>query len=86
MEKLTTFDFTIIYCKRVKNLINGLSRRSDFKDDNELSITRRQLLSNFLSKFQKHLEDTKNDPVKEQNIDFDETFLFKTVLNLIGIP
>ena len=41
IEKLTAFDFIIIYYKKVKNLINSLSRRFDFKDNNELSATRR---------------------------------------------
>ena len=83
MKELTTFDFTIIYYKRVKNLINSLSRRFDFKDNNELSTTRYQPLLNFLSKFQEHLGDIKNDPIEEQNIDSNETPLFGNVLNLI---
>ena len=29
---------------------------------------------------------SKNDPTKKQNIDFDKTFLFKSILNLIEIP
>ena len=65
MEELTTFNFTVIYCKRIKNLINGLFRQPDFKDDNELSITKRQLFPNFLFKFQEHLKNTKNDPVEK---------------------
>ncbi len=65
MEKLATFDFTIIYCKEAKNPIDGLSRRSNFKDDSELSTTKRQFISNFLSKFQEHLKDIKSDLVKE---------------------
>ena len=65
MEKLIAFDFTIIYCKEAKNLIDGLFRQSDFKNDNELFTTRRQLLLNFLSKFQKYLKGTKSDPAKE---------------------
>ncbi len=83
MEKLITFDFIIIYCKKAKNLTNGLSRRSNFKDNNELFIMRRQSFLNFLSKFQKHLKNTKNDPAEEQNIDSNETPLFKSVLNLV---
>ena len=51
IEKLIAFDFTIIYYKKAKNLIDNLSQRSNFKDNNELSITRRQPLLNFLSKF-----------------------------------
>ncbi len=86
IEELTAFDFTIIYRKRVKNPIDGLSRRSDFKDDSELSTTRCQPLLNFLSKFQEYLEDAKNDPVKKQSIDFDKTPLLGNVLNLVGIP
>ncbi len=83
MEELTTFNFTIIYYKKVKNLINGLFRQPDFKDDNKLSTIKRQSLLNFLSKFQKHLKNTKNNPVKKQNIDFDKTSLSKNVLNLV---
>ncbi len=83
---MTTFDFTIIYYKRVKNPTDGLSRRPDFKDNNELSTTKYQPLPNFLSKFQEHLKDIKNDPIEEQNIDFDETPLFENVLNLTGTP
>ncbi len=86
IEELTAFNFTIIYYKKAKNPINGLSRQSDFKDNNELSTTKHQLLPNFLSKFQKHLKDTKSDPIEEQNIDFDKTLLFENVLNLTGIP
>src|SRR6266699_2316114 len=86
MEKLTIFDFIIIYCKKAKNLVNGISRQPDFKDDNELSITKHQFLPNFLSKFQKHLEDVKNDPIKEQNIDSNETLLPRNVLNLAEAP
>ncbi len=66
MEELITFDFTIIYYKKVKNPINGLSRRSDFKDNNELSITKYQSFLNFLSKFKEHLEDVKNDLLKNR--------------------
>ena len=65
MEELTAFNFTIIYYKRVKNPTDSLSRRFNFKDNSELSITKCQPFLNFLSKFQKHLEDTKNDPVEE---------------------
>ena len=83
---MAAFNFTIIYYKKAKNPTNGLSRRSDFKDDSELSTTKRQPFPNFLSKFQEHLKDTKNDPIEEQNIDSDETPLFKNVLNLIGAP
>ncbi len=86
IEELAAFDFTIIYHERVKNPIDGLSRRSNFKDDSELFATRRQLLPNFLSKFQEHLGGTKNDPAEEQSIDFDETFLPRNVLSLIGVP
>jgi len=59
------FDFIIIYYEEVKNLINGLSQQSDFKDDNELFAIRYQLFLNFLSKFQEHLENTKNDLIEE---------------------
>ncbi len=86
IEELTTFNFTIIYCKGVKNLIDSLFQRSDFKDDCELFTTRRQLLSNFLSKFQEYLKGTKNDLTEEQSIDFGETSLFKSVLSLVGTP
>ena len=65
MEKLTAFNFTIIYCKKVKNLINGLFQRSDFKNDSELFITKCQFLLNFLSKFQEYLKDIKNDSIEE---------------------
>ncbi len=65
IEELVTFDFTIIYYEGVKNPINNLFRRSDFKDDNELFATKRQPLLNFLSKFQEYLKDTKNNLVKE---------------------
>ncbi len=51
IEELITFDFTIIYCKKVKNLIDNLSRRLDFKDNNKLSVIRRQFLLSFLFKF-----------------------------------
>ncbi len=51
MEELIAFDFTIIYCKKVKNLVNGLFRRFDFKDDNKLSTMKYQLFLNFLSNF-----------------------------------
>ena len=40
MKKLTAFNFIIIYRKKAKNPIDGLSRRPDFKDNNELSTTR----------------------------------------------
>ena len=80
---MATFNFTIIYYKKAKNLIDGLSRQSDFKDNNELFITKHQLLLNFLSKFQKHLKNTKNNPIKKQNIDSNKIPLFKNVLNLI---
>ncbi len=86
MEKLTTFDFIIIYCKKAKNLINGLSQQPNFKDNNELFATKYQPLSNFLSKFQEYLKDTKNNPIKKQSIDSNKTSLFKNVLNLIKIP
>ncbi len=82
MKKLIAFDFTIIYYEEAKNLIDSLFRRFDFKDDNKLFITRRQFLLNFLSKFQEYLKDVKNDLVKEQNIDSNETFLLGNVLNL----
>ncbi len=45
-----------------------------------------QSLLNFLFKFQKHLKNTKNDPIEEQSIDFGKPFLFRNVLNLIGAP
>ena len=86
MKKLIAFNFTIIYYKRAKNLVDGLFRRSDFKDNNELSTTRRQFFPNFLSKFQKHLKDTKNDLTEEQSIDSSKTPLFRNVLNLTGTP
>ncbi len=41
MEKLTAFNFIIIYCKKAKNPVNNLFRRSDFKDNNELFTTKR---------------------------------------------
>jgi len=81
---LTTFDFTIIYHKREKKLVNGLSQRPDFKDNSELFTTKRQFLLNLLSKFQKYLGNTKNNPVEKQNIDSNKTPLFKNILNLIG--
>jgi len=84
MEELIAFDFTIIYYKGVKNLINGLFRRFDFKNDNKLSTTKCQPLPSFLSKFQEHLKDTKNDSIEEQSIDFDKTSLFRSVLSLVG--
>ncbi len=65
MEELTAFDFIIIYYEKAKNLIDGLSRRPDFKDDNKLSTMKCQLLLNFLFKFQKYLKSTKNDLVEE---------------------
>ncbi len=83
IEKLTVFNFTIIYCKKAKNLIDSLVQRSNFKDNNKLSTTKYQLFLNFLSKFQEYLKDTKIDPIKKQNIDFNKTLLFKNVLNLI---
>jgi len=51
MEKLIAFDFTIIYCERVKNLIDSLFRRFDFKDNNELFAIKYQSFLNFLFKF-----------------------------------
>ena len=83
MKELIAFDFIIIYCKGIKNLIDGLFQRSNFKDDNELFTTKRQPLLNFLSKFQKHLKNIKNNPIKKQNIDFNKTPLSKNILNLI---
>ncbi len=83
IKELITFNFTNIYYKKIKNLINNLFRRSDFKDDNELSTIRRQLLLNFLFKFQKHLKNIKSNLIEEQNIDFNKTSLFKSVLNLV---
>ena len=65
IEELTTFDFTIIYCKKVKNPINNLFQQSNFKDNNELSITKRQPFLNFLSKFQEYLGGAKSDLVEE---------------------
>ncbi len=65
MKESVTFDFTIIYYKEAKNLINGLFRRFNFKDNNKLFIMRCQPFLNFLSKFQKHLKDMKNDLAKE---------------------
>ncbi len=85
IEELIVFDFTIIYCKMVKNLADSLSRRFNFKDNSKLSIMKCQPLLNFLSKFQKHLKNAKNDPIEEQNIDFNETSLLRSVLNLIGV-
>ncbi len=85
IEKLTTFDFTIIYREGAKNPTNGLSRRPDFKDDNELFTTRCQLLPNFLSKFQEHLKGAKSDPVEEQSINSGKTLLLRNVLSLIRI-
>jgi len=82
---LITFDFTIIYCKKAKNLIDNLFRQFDFKDDNKLFTTRYQPLLNFLSKFQEYLGDIKNDPIKEQSIDSNKTLLFENVLNLVGV-
>ena len=84
IKELIAFDFTIIYRKKAKNPINGLFRRFNFKDDNKLSTMKRQPLLNFLSKFQKHLKNTKNDLTKKQNINSNETPLLKNVLNLIG--
>ena len=83
---MTVFNFIIIYYKKVKNLIDNLSRRPDFKDDNKLSTTKYQPLLNFLFKFQEYLRDTKNNPIEKQNIDFNKTFLFENVLNLIEVP
>ncbi len=74
----------IIYRKKTKNLINSLFRQPNFKNNNELSTTKYQLLLNFLSKFQEHLKSTKNDPIEEQSIDFSKTLLFRNVLNLAG--
>ncbi len=51
IKELTIFNFIIIYYKKAKNLVNGLSRRFDFKNDNKLSITKYQPFLNFLSKF-----------------------------------
>ena len=65
MKELTTFDFTIIYYKKAKNFINNLSRRFDFKDNNKLFITKRQLFLNFLSKFQEYLGNIKNNLIKK---------------------
>jgi len=86
MEKLIAFDFTIIYCKGAKNPTNGLSRRSNFKNDNELSTTRCQPFPNFLSKFQEYLKGAKSDLAKEQSIDSNETPLLGSVLNLVEAP
>ncbi len=86
IKELTTFDFTIIYYKKAKNLIDSLFRRLNFKDDNELFIMKRQLFSNFLFKFQEHLEDAKSNPVKEQSIDSNETSLSGNVLSLAKTP
>ncbi len=85
IEELIAFNFIIIYYKKAKNLIDSLSRRSDFKDNNELFTMKRQPLLNFLSKFQKHLEDAKNDPIEEQSIDSNEIPLFENILNLVEI-
>ena len=41
MEELAAFDFTIIYYKEVKNPIDNLFRRLDFKDNNELFTMKR---------------------------------------------
>ena len=86
IKELITFNFTNIYYKKIKNLINNLFRRSDFKDDNELSTIRRQLLLNFLFKFQKHLKNIKSNLIEEQNIDFNKTPLLRSVLSLIRAP
>jgi len=83
---LTAFDFTIIYYKKVKNLIDSLFQRLDFKDNNELFTIKRQLLPNFLFKFQEYLKDTKNDLIEEQNIDSNKTPLSRNILNLAGAP
>ncbi len=84
IEELTTFNFIIIYRKKAKNPINDLSQQFNFKDDSELSATKHQPLLNFLSKFQEHLKDTKNDLAKKQSINSNKTPLLKNVLNLIG--
>ncbi len=55
----------IIYYKRAKNPINNLFQQFNFKDNNELSIIKRQSLLNFLSKFQEHLKNIKNNLIKE---------------------
>ncbi len=86
IEELTTFNFMIIYYKRVKNPVNGLFWWFDFKDNNKLSTTKRQPLSNFLSKFQKHLEGVKNDLIEEQSIDSGEIPLLGNVLSLVEAP
>ncbi len=65
IEELATFDFTIIYCERAKNLVDGLFQRPNFKDDSELSMTKCQFFPSFLSKFQEYLGDAKSDPVEE---------------------
>ncbi len=83
---MTAFDFTIIYYKKVKNLIDSLFQRLDFKDNNELFTIKRQLLPNFLFKFQEYLKDTKNDLIEEQNIDSNKTPLSRNILNLAGAP
>ncbi len=80
---MVVFNFTIIYCKEAKNPIDDLFRRFDFKDNSELSVIKRQPLPNFLSKFQEYLGDMKNNPIEEQNINSDKTFLFENVLNLV---
>ncbi len=86
IKELATFDFTIIYYKGAKNPINNLFRQFNFKDNNELSTTKRQPLPNFLFKFQEHLKNTKNDLAEKQSIDFDETPLLRSVLSLAKAP
>src|SRR6266699_5647963 len=86
MKDLITFNLIIIYYKKAKNLINNLFQRPNFKDNSKLSITKYKPLSNFLSKFQEHLENAKNDLVKKQSIDFNEILLLETILNLVGAP
>ncbi len=86
MKELIAFNFIIIYYKKAKNLINNLFQRPNFKDNSKLSITKYQPLSNFLSKFQEHLENAKNDLVKKQSIDFNEILLLENILNLVGAP
>ncbi len=85
IEELTTFDFIIIYYKKVKNPVDNLSRQFDFKDDNELSIIKYQPFPSFLFKFQEYLKDMKNNPVEKQNINSNKIPLFKNVLNLVEI-
>jgi len=44
-----------------------------------------QPLLNFLSKFQEHLEDMKNDSVEKQSIDSGKIFLLGSILSLAEI-